>query len=297
MPWKTRKGSRYYYRSIRDGDRVRTEYIGAGPAAELIAQVDRLDPLERERSAEAWRECRRADEAADRSAALAFGRVELVARAALEAAGFHRHRRQWRRGRMGELSKAPDAAGPPGMPGARAEILDVLTRAAGGDESAMPRLREMFRDDPARMIKVSGGDLAAQVEAGVIRRLAGANLGAAHALELKLQSLREELAGPDAPAIERLLAERVALGYLDCHAWELYHDTAMRAAEGLTFRQAAHYQRMRDRAHGRYMKAMRTLAAVRKLGSIAVQVSVEHQQINIGDGAREKAPSHDPSTG
>jgi hypothetical protein len=35
MPWKTRKGSRYYYRSTRDGDRVRTEYVGSGPAAEL----------------------------------------------------------------------------------------------------------------------------------------------------------------------------------------------------------------------------------------------------------------------
>src|SRR4051794_38487830 len=110
MGWKVRQGVRYYYRSVREGDRVRTEYVGTGEAAELIAEADRLDALERKRAAEAWRDCRRTADAADRAAALACGRSGVLARLALEAAGFRRHKRgQWRKARasMGELQTTP----------------------------------------------------------------------------------------------------------------------------------------------------------------------------------------------
>src|SRR3954452_16432005 len=98
MPWKVRNGCRYYYRSIREGGRVRTEYVGAGPRAEAAELIDRLEALGREREAEAWRADREALDAEDLDQAGRFGAVELVVRAALEAAGFRRHKRgEWRR--------------------------------------------------------------------------------------------------------------------------------------------------------------------------------------------------------
>src|SRR5262249_42775365 len=108
MGWKTINGRRYYYRSVREGGRVRTEYYGAGEAAEVGA-LSHGDHR-------AWREARRR---ADRRRREADGRVEralddLVAAArraaaeALTAAGYHRHRRgEWRK-RRGERHRTAE---------------------------------------------------------------------------------------------------------------------------------------------------------------------------------------------
>ena len=101
MGWEQRgRGSGpYYYRSVRDGGRVKKEYLGSGEFAEALARSDeairQARQLERERAlAEAGRlrelaaPVLRLDEAAD----------ELL-RAELVAAGFHRHKGVWRRGR------------------------------------------------------------------------------------------------------------------------------------------------------------------------------------------------------
>jgi hypothetical protein len=101
MAWEERKrGRRYYTRSFRDKDgRVRREYIGTGEIAEAIAHADetmrQVRKLERERQrAEVERlealvaPVLEIDEAA-----------EVLARAALVASGYHRHKGEWRRER------------------------------------------------------------------------------------------------------------------------------------------------------------------------------------------------------
>ncbi len=45
MGWKQINGCRYYYRSIREGNRVRTEYVGTGEAAETAARLADLRHL------------------------------------------------------------------------------------------------------------------------------------------------------------------------------------------------------------------------------------------------------------
>ena len=101
MGWEPReRGGLYYTRSRREGGRVVREYLGAGEFAEALARSDeairRARQMKRERGlveAERLRELAapvlRLDEAAD-----ALLRAELV------AAGFHRHKGVWRRGRI-----------------------------------------------------------------------------------------------------------------------------------------------------------------------------------------------------
>jgi hypothetical protein len=93
MSWETRGRHRYYYRSRRVGGRVVREYLGTGDRAAEAAAAD----AERRRHEEADRAAVAAlDAAADELDALA----DLIARAALLAAGYHQHARgPWRKRR------------------------------------------------------------------------------------------------------------------------------------------------------------------------------------------------------
>jgi hypothetical protein len=95
-----RDGRPYYYRSVRRGGRVTSEYRGAGQIAELAASLDAVQRERREAERQAERAEREADERQEAAVAEWFDRIEALTRIAIEAAGYHRHRRgEWRRTR------------------------------------------------------------------------------------------------------------------------------------------------------------------------------------------------------
>ncbi len=98
MGWD--KGGRYYTRSRRVNGRVVREYIGGGRAGDLVAQMDAIDRDKRETE----RQCAKLER--DEVAALDAPLLELneladlLARAALAAAGYAQHNRgEWRKKR------------------------------------------------------------------------------------------------------------------------------------------------------------------------------------------------------
>ena len=96
MAWEARGGSRYFYKVSRDGGRVRRLYLGTGPVAELAAQDAELRRAERQARARSQARLEAAEAASRELVELA----DLLARAALVAAGYHRHDRgAWRRRR------------------------------------------------------------------------------------------------------------------------------------------------------------------------------------------------------
>lgn len=97
MGWETRGGREYYYRKEREGSRVRSVYVGGGEMATLIAQLDAMQSDEREgKRIRARMERERIEEQeADVNRVCAV--VETLTTSALLAAGFHTHKRQWRR--------------------------------------------------------------------------------------------------------------------------------------------------------------------------------------------------------
>jgi hypothetical protein len=103
MPWSQAGKRRYFYRSERrDGRPVRV-YVGAGEAAELAAAAEDLRRLDRAIDArERLEEQVRLQEAEAPLLELCEA-TDVLARAALTAAGFHRHSRgEWRRRREAE---------------------------------------------------------------------------------------------------------------------------------------------------------------------------------------------------
>ena len=96
MGWEQRGANRYYYRKERDGSRVKSVYVGRGEIANMISQFQsgssRIEQLARQTKA--------ANDVSLDKAVLVFEEtIQLLTQAALLAAGFHTHHRQWRRRR------------------------------------------------------------------------------------------------------------------------------------------------------------------------------------------------------
>jgi hypothetical protein len=156
-----------------------------------------------------------------------------------------------------------------------AELRRFIGRAQAGDEATLPALRKLL-NNPAFVDRL-GGDLAWQAESSLIRAIAGKDLALQEALTRKLQLLRAELLGPDPSALERLLVERVVA------CWLQMQEADIRAAQAKdpSLRWADFYQKRMDRAHRRYLSAIKTLATVRKLALPVLQVNIAKKQINV----------------
>jgi hypothetical protein len=97
MGWD-RRG--YYYHVRKVNGRVVREYVGAGRVAQLAAQLDDINRQERDMERERRRKERAELDALDASLNDLNNLADLLARAALLAAGNHQHKRgEWRKRR------------------------------------------------------------------------------------------------------------------------------------------------------------------------------------------------------
>jgi hypothetical protein len=98
MAWD--KGGKYYTRSRRCSGRVTRQYVGAGAVGLLAAALDEARRAFRAEKAAAWRAEQARLGVLDQQVAALEQLSGLLARAALLAAGYHEHKRQWRRTRV-----------------------------------------------------------------------------------------------------------------------------------------------------------------------------------------------------
>jgi len=99
MGWESRGNGRYYYRKVRRGGRVESEYIGAGVLAEAVAELAADARDEAAAARRVWAKRVQAERRHDSALAEVDDMVRTMSAAVLIAAGFHTHGRQWRRQR------------------------------------------------------------------------------------------------------------------------------------------------------------------------------------------------------
>ncbi len=100
MGWETRGHRGHYYtRSRRIDGRVVREYVGCGRKGELAAMADAQRRATREADRDAIRAERERVRAIDAALMDLHRTVDQLTRGALLAAGFERHKRQWRKRR------------------------------------------------------------------------------------------------------------------------------------------------------------------------------------------------------
>jgi hypothetical protein len=154
------------------------------------------------------------------------------------------------------------------------EINKLLLRAQKGDEKTLPVLRELIKQPHIMEIF---GNAASHAEKAIIRKFARDNLAAEEGLRRKMDCLRAELAGPTPSPLERLLAERIAACWLHVN----YLEAIFGSQDNPTLNVGMYYQKAIDRAHKRYLSAIKTLAVVRKLALPVLQVNIAKKQVNV----------------
>jgi hypothetical protein len=157
------------------------------------------------------------------------------------------------------------------------QVNALLPAANAGDPAALAELREVL--DTAPQLWKEVGNLGRKAELDLVRMAAGTNPVVKDAIDRKLDALRHEVAGPHPSPLERLLADRVAIGWLSLTVAEgTYHQALER---GLNQSDDTFHQQRIERAQRRYLAAIKALAQVRKLGVPAVQVNIGEKQINL----------------
>ena len=111
-----------------------------------------------------------------------------------------------------------------------------------------------------------------------IERISGDQLLFREGLKRQLHDMRKELAGPTASSLEDLLVDRILACWL-----QVYHADGQcgQSLGKFTYEEFEYLQRRTDRAHRRFLSAVKTLAQVRRMLGTPVQLNVGVNQVNI----------------
>lgn len=252
MGWEFR-GNRglYYYQKERRGDRVISSYVGNGPVAEYADSLNRLERhqrnMERYRLDQARQDERQARAQLDRHRSM----VRDYLAAILPYYGAYQHKRQWRRRRMDLVEH------------------DLMGRAAAAlKEGDAKTFSALVKECPGVAMVA---DLTGTIEAGFVDRVAGSDKAMQKALQVQCDLRRKDLGIEGAPHHEKMLIHEIVLTWLHLK-WCEYQ------LARVTGRQLEFWDGRTSAAQRRHLRAIESLARVRKLNLSLVQVNIGQQE-------------------
>jgi hypothetical protein len=155
-------------------------------------------------------------------------------------------------------------------------LSELVKKAEKGNKEGLSEIRKILKESPELAWRIM--DYGKLAEWHVVERMTrDKDFGSKELLKRQLASMREEIAGENPSALERLLAERVVATWLQIQLFEGLYAAGM--YQSMSVNQGSYQQKRLDRAHRNHLSAIRTLAQIRKLGP-AVQINVAEKQIN-----------------
>jgi len=280
---EARKGRLYWYDRRKSGDRWRKVYLGPVSAEHAALYRNRGAPAANEPSAG---QIATAEAKGVLAAGAEFDRLsDQVFRAVMHLAGYRcHHRGDWRKQQgfkpMVTLQDILGAFGPkqplPGLikPASNNPAhKETLARAAAGDYSVLPAVRELLKD-PCWL--TTYGSVLNMATAALVTRAAGDDVLMQEAVMQKLSEQRENLLAEDSKPVPRpvcMAATRVSHCWLAVHILEALtarHTAGSAAALGV--------ERQLAIAERRLAVAMKSLVTLRRLNRPVVK------QLNVANG-------------
>jgi len=186
-----------------------------------------------------------------------------------------------------EIEKANESS--PDVKQKAAEIKDIINRA--DKKNAKPEdvaaLRKLLAEAPTMWR--AAGDIGRLAIDKLIETISGTPL-IRESMAAGVTAIRRELEGENAPLIEKLLAEQAAICWLQMGLTQ-YAYAAMHEGESITLTRSEYWERRLSATQRRYLRAIETLARVRRLlRPHAVQVNIGAQQVNVIGETKPSAP-------
>ncbi len=283
MGWEWRENNIYYYQKERIGDTVRSEYIGTGHFAYLCAQLHmgtrRKEAQKRRENAQTAAE----EAALTRLVLDALDAVRTLKTAILVASGFHTHRGQWRKSRTLNLetmsihSLTIDGVNRPFSDDIDVSKISDLIDRMNTDKpkpSDVVAFREALTRYPA-LWKVAG-DMMEMAEGKILSNIKAPAM-MTESIRHGMETMREEMGYERAPVLERILIHQVLLTWLHYHKTQYSYQIVLSEQHQFTLGQ--YWEKRLSAAQRRYLRAVESLARVRKLSKRGlVQINIAGQQ-------------------
>src|SRR5829696_6039829 len=155
-------------------------------------------------------------------------------------------------------------------------LAELVEKAGKGDKNPLPEIRKILKESPELAWQLMDVSRVAEWRYTEMM-LKEEDFGKKEVLRNQLAAMREEIAGDNPSPLERLLAERIVLTWLQIQLFEDLYASSL--SKSMTFAQGNYKQKRIDHVHRRHLSALRTLAQIRKLGP-AVQINIGERQIN-----------------
>lgn len=283
MAWECRKHRWYYYQKQRSGTRVVSTYVGSGLLASSTALLHEMEQTRRADERRAAQQARHERHCRERDAAALAAQCHDLARLALLAAGYHQHKGTWRKrrtrgGTMPRTTPQPTSPNLPALPApddtspeARKAIIVRCNRRDATIEDVQA-LRHIL---PHLDISDVGNTVRSALTY-TVKVAADGNAWLLETAKAHIEQRRADLGYADCPALERTLIDHL----LPCEGRLGMMETFVsnKTAEHVTVAQMQQVETLLESAQRRYLRAVETLAKVRRL---AVPVLVQ-QNITIG---------------
>ncbi|MDR3621554.1 MAG: hypothetical protein P4L85_19540 [Paludisphaera borealis] len=290
----SKNGRLYYYRSIRVGGKVVSQYVGSGEFAVLLAEMDRrnrikaqvdrqvaeglrLERVEADRKERRKARAVRARLAKDDQRIDGYSRrVDAAVAKALTSLGYHRpDRKDWRKRRGSTMAK-----------GLKYDAHTLVRLAREGDRKAL------------EFVAANNGDLDDATRRVIVHTLPTAVKDAAapdnephtSAVLAHMALMKDRLAPPGSSEIEILLAEHAVICWLHVKRLEQQINLShIGSSYGRPVANAA--CRMLSRAQHRYTQSLTALAKVRRLAIpvVIAQMNVGGQHVHASDAGAKAA--------
>jgi hypothetical protein len=285
MGWEWRNGRCYYYTKKRIDGRVVSRYMGDFGAVTEMLRQEKAAEVKAERVA--W-QCRKAMEKQfDEQVDAACRELRQLRERLLLAAGYHQHKGQWRKKRMGKAQEALTRGEPQA-----ATQLEVLRQAIKLEFSlefaekpsfeAQREYRELLEQHPEHAANL--GDLVKRATSQLLSETWRSRGATRLSVENYVEQLKAEHGYETASLLEKTVIDEMALAWMRLYYVQEQQTAATHRQTGFRADHVEYWDRRVMYAQRRFLRACESLARVRKLAK-----GIKFMQVNIAQAGAQQA--------